>query len=380
MLLTLVIILLLIWAAVVGALYSGFLTFYNNFSETENYNKAYYAAIAALERSELVVKQHEPWYEWSWWWVTKINFEWNEELKFYWSGSDWASTWFSYLSSWNSRWTSVLWNIKSKASRIPATWWWDVDWTLSTWDSLNYNTMDYENAEIFLLYYDPSTKWPYEKVSCQTLSGYQTGCQKATMSELSWEIRLPAALVSALWPLDTWSAHIGRVSDDAIVDWQIRWNYWATPFTVYSTQDTFEDRWVMVVWNQDTVIRESDINGKVRLSFSWSKSPILAKQSRNIMTVISSSGSEISWYNYTNMFESNDFNKLQLRLALLNLLKPREWAIYPYLEYYLSFWTWIADKYYTMDAEWKYGDFQVNLIVQKPTAKESILWSFTTVF
>jgi hypothetical protein len=45
---------------VVGALYSGFLTFYNNFSETENYNKAYYAAIAALERSELVVKQHEP--------------------------------------------------------------------------------------------------------------------------------------------------------------------------------------------------------------------------------------------------------------------------------------------------------------------------------
>ena len=71
---------------------------------------------------------------------------------------------------------------------------------------------------------------------------------------------------------------------------------------------------------------------------------------------------------------------MQLRLALLNLLKPREWVIYPYLEYYLDFWTWIADKYFTMNAEWKYWDFQVNLIVQKPTIKESILWSFTTVF
>ena len=41
MLLSLVIIVALIWAAVIGNIYSNFLVFYSNFAETENYNKAY---------------------------------------------------------------------------------------------------------------------------------------------------------------------------------------------------------------------------------------------------------------------------------------------------------------------------------------------------
>ena len=67
MLLTLVIILILIWSAVVWSLYSNFLTFYENFTEAENYHKARYASIAAIERAELVIKQREPGYIWSWW-------------------------------------------------------------------------------------------------------------------------------------------------------------------------------------------------------------------------------------------------------------------------------------------------------------------------
>ena len=373
MLLTLVITLLLIWAAVVWTLYSNFLTFYDNFAETENYNKAYYAAIAALERAELVVKQHEPWYEWTWWWNTTINSEWETEWNFYGSWSDWASAWFSYLASGNSKSTNILRKIKSKASRIPAEWWWDVDWTLSTWnDALNYNKMDYENAEIFLLYYDKSNQWPYKKVSCSTWS---SDCQKAIIDEISWKIRLPQALTWSLWYLDTWHAFFWEVKNDAIVDRQIRWNYWTTPFTIYSTQDVVNG-WV---WNQDSMIREDDINRTVWLSFSWSISPIIWKTSRT-MTVISSASTDISGKTYRAIFSDHNFQQMQLRLALLNLLKPREWVIYPYLEYYLDFWTWIADKYFTMNAEWKYWNFQVNLIVQKPTIKESILWSFTTVF
>jgi hypothetical protein len=71
---------------------------------------------------------------------------------------------------------------------------------------------------------------------------------------------------------------------------------------------------------------------------------------------------------------------VQLRFALLNLL---EWSWknnYPFLEYYADFWKDVADKYYTINAEWNFKDFQVNTIIQKPTIKETILWSFTSIF
>ena len=54
MLAILIIILVLLWAAVVWSIYSNFLVFYSNFSESENYHRAYYASISALERWELV--------------------------------------------------------------------------------------------------------------------------------------------------------------------------------------------------------------------------------------------------------------------------------------------------------------------------------------
>ena len=93
MLLTLVIILILIWSAVVWSLYSNFLVFYQNFSETENYHKARYASIAAIERAQLVIKQREPWYIWSWWRIRSIDQLWSKSDKM----PNWT-TGFSYLS------------------------------------------------------------------------------------------------------------------------------------------------------------------------------------------------------------------------------------------------------------------------------------------
>jgi hypothetical protein len=54
--------------------------------------------------------------------------------------------------------------------------------------------------------------------------------------------------------------------------------------------------------------------------------------------------------------------------------------VYPFLEYYIDFWTWISDKYFNINAEWNYGDYKINRIIRKPTNKESVLWSFTTIF
>jgi hypothetical protein len=60
MVIAIMIILLLVGVAVVGALYSSFLAFYVSFGDTLEYNKAYYAAISALERAELVLRYREP--------------------------------------------------------------------------------------------------------------------------------------------------------------------------------------------------------------------------------------------------------------------------------------------------------------------------------
>jgi hypothetical protein len=54
--------------------------------------------------------------------------------------------------------------------------------------------------------------------------------------------------------------------------------------------------------------------------------------------------------------------------------------IYPYLEYYLNFDNDVADKYFKINGEWKYKDYQVNIIMYKPTVKESVLWNFTAIF
>jgi type II secretory pathway component PulK len=63
MVIAILLILLVVGVAVVGALYSSFLAFYTTFGDTVEYNKAYYAATSALERAELVLRYRAPGYE-----------------------------------------------------------------------------------------------------------------------------------------------------------------------------------------------------------------------------------------------------------------------------------------------------------------------------
>jgi type II secretory pathway component PulK len=60
MIISIMLILLLVGAAIVGALYSSFFMFYTNFGDTLEYNKAYYAAISGIERAELVLRYRKP--------------------------------------------------------------------------------------------------------------------------------------------------------------------------------------------------------------------------------------------------------------------------------------------------------------------------------
>ena len=391
MLLILVIILLLLWSSVVWSIYSNFMVFYSNFFESENYHKAYYASISALERWELVTKQRQPWYIWSWGFIM---WEWKWSYP---DNSDWWSdkslSWFSYL--WNDEnQASVFRSVNSRTTRIPANWKWDIEWTLSYENasnpndpnnSNNYNKMDYENAEVFLLYYDNSADNPYVKGTTV----------RSNISQITWEIRLPALLKSGFWYLNTWLGLVwaegNLVDDDAIVDRQIRWNSNNTSFTIYSTQNIYPVfNWSRqtrkVKHDLDSVFRESDINNKLKFKF-WEthRSPI-NNRGNNIWrpTIISQKENDIFsalWSNkFQSIFTDPQFKNLNLRFSLLNFLQWKDSNVYPFLEYYADFGTIVPDKYYTIDGEWNFKDYQINTIIQKPTVKETVLWNFTSIF
>lgn len=400
MLLVLVIILMLIWASIVGTIYSNFLVFYSNFSEGENYHKAYYSAISALERGELVVKQRGPWYIWSggfimWAWT------WSTHNSDWWSDKN--LTWFSYLWD-NSRPSSIFRTVTSRATRIPAEWQWNVERMLSASDSNNYNMMNYEDSEIFLLYYDKAEDRPYKKVNCKN---WNSDCANSSPTNIIWQIRLPEKLRSTAWwsDLDT-SNPLTKLkneapADDPIIDRQVRWYYGNYPFTVYSSQSESKD---IVIYPDDTVIREKDINRcssdiicgydpqtewiKINVSnsnydrwkifldtYHWKNNPV------TIISQIESNLKSIWWIKDL----IGNAQEPQIRFSLLNLLKWRSsntssWHIYPFLEYRIDFQTIVPDRFYKINAEWNFADYKINLIVHKPTVKETVLGNFTSIF
>ena len=384
MLLTLVIILVLIWSAVVGSIYSNFLVFYENFTETENYHRARYASIAATERAELVIKQREPWYVWSWWRILgDILYTWD-------SPSDNLISNFSYLSNDEDteNKSTIFWKINSRTTRIPSTGNGNVDKLLSTDDSPNYIMMDYENAEIFLLYYDSLGDGPYHKKDCSN----NWDCDKSEPEKISGKIRLPQLVHESFQDLDVEDSLFQEwwYRDDAIVDRQIKGNYspgysLKIPFTIFATQSAAGAG----PTSRDSAIRESNLNEWTELEFS-SETWDPRKDSWNNPpepTIVSQLNSEIlnatQLYKFWEIFNYDWFSDLQLRLSLLNLALWG-WATskrYPFLEYYIDFWDAIAsDKYFTIQTEGNYWDYKIDNIVFEPTITESILRSFTTIF
>lgn len=376
MLLALIIILVLIGSAVISSIYSNFAVFYSNFQESENYHKAYYAAISALERWELVTRQRSPWYIWS---GGIILWEWAWTRDYWWS--DWSLSWFSYF--WDmGDFSTMFWNINSRTTRIPSIWGWNVEWMLSTGDSSNYNTMDYENSEIILLYYDRHNGNPYDAPSESIIS-------PSKPTKIEWIIRLPGKLSPSFWQLNTNEALISSQTsipkDDAIVDRQIKWeiksNNILKPYTIFSTQKT---PWDVVSFPHDTIFRESDINAWLEFQFGDTRNPIknsITDHGIQMPKTIISEYEEIinSYEGFKGLFLNTQNG--QIKFNLVNKLKWVNNKIYPFLEYYMDFW-WasVADKYYTIDAKWEFKDYQVEILTQKPTFKESILSNFTSIF
>ncbi|MDD2537262.1 MAG: hypothetical protein PHU61_02080 [Candidatus Absconditabacteria bacterium] len=380
MVIALLIVLLFIGSALVGAIYSSFIAFYADFSDTVSYNKAYYGAVSGVERAQLVLRYRDPGFE-----GTGGRIRGNE---FNSSPTDKKASNFSHFTQEDN---GILRNIQSRTTSIPRAGEGNVNWMFLGNNSLNYNTLDYSLAENFILSIDNSNGNFYKK----------EGTKENNTVAIRGEIRLPPALKNkkdgsvlfgdlATEPImGAPLADIGEdgIYDDTVVDWSIRGEYNNSPFMIFPTVGIryFGDK--AIQYDKDSTIRESRINGEDELFFGPNFGPF-NNNTNTEHTVISQYENTLKTMNFSTILTGNNSPDLKLRIALLNTLFSKEKFIYPYLEYTFSFFSnsagttpaEVSDRFFTITSSSKVGNYEVKLSVKKPTVTESILGSFTVIF
>lgn len=373
MLLAFVIVIIMTGLAILSSVYSMFAPFVDSFWDIVNYNVAYYWAISAVERGELALKYKWPWFVWSGGWIDQNTFG---------KPSDVVTDWFS-IKFENRNW--MLWNIDSRTQRIPNLGEWNIDrdFLWSGYNSENYNKLGYKWVETILLSLDDSSLDSFYSWTSTPPWGYG-------WTYISWQFRLPPKVVSgfnnSLLCNDNSVTEIcdpdqDGLYDDTIVYWSLKWYYWWKQFFVMPNES------VAYYWteksvntDQDTVIRETNIN-----ALSW----IIFWDSKNIFDAWASLPSTqnfdlnhdyLSWDTFEEIFSNPDYTWMQLKFTLINFLTSFSGSMYPFLEYFLVFDRPVADRFYTIQWNWRKGDYDIKIIIKKPTFKETVAGSFTVVF
>lgn len=383
MLFLLFFLLIILAIAILGALASWFFEFHENFGEIVDYNKAYYSAIAWLERAELVLKYRQPWFQWTGGRLNETGITEGPQ-------KDYLQK-FGYYSGMENGGSS--WKITSRTTRIPQKWAWNIDWMFLSWDALDYNALKYIDRETFIFDVDnTSGVYAYNIDSSNSHLPYTTGLS------FSWVIRLPAALSDALgWLKDSCEDGTGAslgtnptLCNDAIVSRELDWKSSScashsnginesTSFTIFpKVSIRYGDGKNPIILDDDSAIREDKINSWNIMIFGKNFNPYDHSQDYWHHTMISPCEQNLSGFNFSVLF--GDSQDLHFKLSLLNLLYSKKNQIYPYLEYYFAFSNDISDRFFTIEVRGKFKNYESKILVKKPTSKESILGSFTVIF
>jgi len=294
--------LLALWAAIVWVLHSSFLAFSINFSDTIEYNKAYYSAVSSLERAELVLRYRQPWFQGTGGWNGDVSYGNEVDYK---PTSD-----FSYISDENQNW--LHWKIESRSRQIPAPWEGNVDWLLVGEDingnSLDYNMLDYRNAENFIFELD--------SLDTDAANPYLSGDSRvpSAVASFSGMIRLPPLLRYDY----LFSDLIGE--NDAMVDWSLRGKFNDNEFMIFPTVKQHSNGSIDLA--RDSVIRGIRINEDSSLNFSDNVNPF-DSNSNTGYNVISYVEDQIEGREFSELLDplsSNPVTAPVFRIALLNLL------------------------------------------------------------
>jgi len=368
MLLAFTFILLSIWIGILVSVYSIFFPFIKNLGEIGNYNTAYYAAISSVERWELALKYRDPGFNGSGGYLNGTG---------RWPTSDAKLSWedFGFVSIDPN---GMRRTITSRTNNIPATDQGNVEYLLADATSTDYNMLNYSTAEKIILSYDNTTDTGL----------YYTGWQNLAYFDgtLQWTLRLPPKVVSGFWWMPsaelctTCDIDDDGLWDDIITDRSLEgykeWMY----FKIVPNVSTLYYSWSHVDESKDIAIRESIINDTGELDFTTTFDPILPSNSLSSHVVIANNPGEITNSFYIILWSPDTYTWLVLNLWLINLLKTEDENIYPFLEYQLSLSDDISDRFYTIQGNGRVGEYEVKVVVKKPTSQWSIAWSFTVIF
>ncbi|MFZ2150875.1 MAG: hypothetical protein WAZ12_03865 [Candidatus Absconditicoccaceae bacterium] len=379
MLLAFVLVIIVTGLAILSSIYSIFAPFVASFGDIVDYNVAYYGAISAVERGELVLKYKGPGFVGSGGWLDQDVFG---------KSSDTVLSGFSILL--NDR-NGMLWEINSRTNRIPNIGEGNVDkdLQLSGGNSNNYNKLDYKLVETILLSIDNSSIDDYYNSTGVYREDYSG-------SSISGQFRLSPKIfsgfgnsiaISNLCNNDSGLPEIcdpdeDGLYDDIIVDWSLKGYHNGNQFLIMPNESVsyYGDENV-VNTDQDTTIRKSNINNSSGIIFGNSKNIFNNSATNpNTQNVISTDVADISSKQFRDILSSSEYTGLQLKFVLVNFLRSFGDNIYPFLEYFFQFDSPIADRFYTIQGNGRKGDYDIKIIIKKPTFKETVAGSFTVIF
>ena len=359
---------LVVAVGILASVYSVFFPFMQNLWTVNHYHMAYYGAISAVERAELGLRYRSPWFVWSGW------FLWTA-----WYGpmSDYTPELLSGAQQW------FWWTVNSRTNSIPNVGMGNTDPTLSNPDSKDYNQLWYTYLETFLLSYDDTTdpQWYY---TWGMASVFFSG------GSLTWVFRLPSK-IHALFgdePGKLCDSYAGDcdpdsdgVYDDIALSWSLEWLYQWNGFKIFPTITVFYYSGMQVDEFMDNTIRESIINDTGVIDFANTFTPVVHGSNIRKHNVVSSNASVIETKNFSDILsDSTNFSELRLSFGAVNLFRTFMGAIYPYLEYQFTFPQPIADRFYTIQWHGRAGEYDVQIVLKKPTVQWTVGSDFTVIF
>ncbi len=373
MFLVFTLVLLVVAMGILVSVYSVFFPFIQNLWTVTQYHMAYYGAMSAVERAELGLRYRAPWFAGTGW--------------FFWS------TWYGPLSDYTPELLSgdnqgFVRTINSRTSTIPSQGMGNADPMLSNPDSRDYNTLGYTLLETLLLSYDNTTD-PQSYYTWWTTLSYFNG------DHLTGVFRLPPKIHSLFGdaPGLLCASSLGNdcdpdgdgVYDDVAVSWSMEWFYQGNGFKIFPTISVFYYSGMQVDTYKDNAIRESIINatGFITLDVSSAHhfTPISNGTKLAQHTVVSPDASVIENQPFSQILsDTNNFSGLRLSFGAVNLFRTYTGAIYPYLEYQFTFPQPVADRFYTIEGDGRVGEYDVKIVLKKPTVQWTVGGDFTVVF
>lgn len=187
--------------------------------------------------------------------------------------------------------------------------------------------------------------------------------------------------------------------DDEIVSWSWEGEYNNTDpkeFRILPLADVAYYGTSAVVQSEDKMIRESVINdiypahssSGYNIVFDGAKQPIRfpngthpARTDTSPQNVISPYADIISGHSFQQIIQDGEYTQSSFTFSLLNFLRNQAGQNYPFLEYAIDTNGYeIADRFYTIRGVGRVGEYEVEVILTKPTSDESIAGDFTVIF